>query len=234
VKNIEEAEEKDFPLDNSKTNDVYCLLVGIYKANGLSVDQAYERFKGLIDRSPRYSGALISGMRERIEASYRNMKGTTMVDMDSLALLRREPGIAMALEFAVDAAGLRAKTRSRMAFEEFLLNIIAWTRNVDRVFGDRERAAYWEYLYPGSRRFHREGYYPLPYGILKWWNSHYDRQLAVLKGIGILFESPYGYSSTAHRSKYYAFQLFSCRIEQAPAAEVSALKCAGLGSEIHI
>jgi hypothetical protein len=138
--------------------------------------------------------------------------------MESLAVLRRDPVITMALEFAVEAAGLERQTRSRGAFEEFLLNIMAWTRNLDRVLADRERAAYWEYLYPGSRRFHREGYYPLSYGLLKQWNRHYDRWMRLLKSLGILVESPYGYSSTAHRSKYYAIQLLSCRIEHGPAS----------------
>lgn len=219
VRNIEEAEAKVLPLENNQTNEVYCRLVGIYKANGLSVDQAFERFRNLVARSPGYSGALLLGLRDRIEASYRSMKGTTALDMESLAVLRREPAVTMALEFAVGVAGLEKQTRGRMAFEEFLLNILAWTRSLDRVFADRERAAYWEYLYPGSRRFHREGYYPLSYGILKGWNAHYDRWMDLLKGLGILVESPYGYSSTAHRSKYYAFQLLACRIEHGPASD---------------
>jgi hypothetical protein len=218
VKNIENAEAMSLPLENNKTNDEYCRLVGIYKANGLSVDQAYGRFKQLVDRSPGYCGALLSGLRERIETSYRRMKGTTVLDMDSLAMLRREPAVSQALEYAVKAAGLLHHTRSRMAFEEFLLNIVAWTRSVDRVFGNPERAAYWEYLYRGSRRFHREGYYPLTYQLMKQWNSHYDRLLEILKSIGILLESPYGYTATGHRSKYYAFQLFSCRISNRPGA----------------
>jgi len=218
VKNIEEAETRVLPLENNATNEAYCRLVVIYKANGLSVDQAFERFRDLVARSPGYRGALLLGLRDRIEASYRSMRGTTALDMEALAVLRREPVVTMALEFAVEAAGLERQTRSRMAFEEFLLNILAWTRSLDRVFADRERAAYWEYLYPGSRRFHREGYYPLSHGILKKWNSHYDRWMEILKGLGILVESPYGYSSTAHRSKYYAIQLLSCRIEHGPAS----------------
>jgi len=218
VKNIEEAETRVLPLENNETNEAYCQLVGIYKANGLSVDQAFERFRDLVARSPGYRGALLQGLRDRIEASYRSMRGTTALDMEALAVLRREPEVTMALEYAVGAAGLERQTRSRMAFEEFLLNIMAWTRSLDRVFADRERAAYWEYLYPGSRRFHREGYYPLSHGILKKWNSHYDRWMEILKGLGILVESPYGYSSTGHRSKHYALQLLFCRIEHGPAS----------------
>ncbi len=219
VKNIEESETKVLPLENNATNDAYCRMVGIYKANGLSVDQAYERFHDLVAKSPGYSGALLLGLQDRIEASYRSMKGSTALDMESLAVLRRDPVITMALQFAVEAAGLERQTRSRMAFEEFLLNIMAWTRNLDRVFADRERTAYWEYLYPGSRRFHREGYYPLSYGILKQWNRHYDCWMRLLKSLGILVESPYGYSSTAHRSKYYAVQLLSCRIGHGPVSD---------------
>jgi len=218
AKNIAEAEVKVLPLKNNETNEVYCQMVGIYKANGLSVDQALERFQELVARSPGYSGALLLGLRARIEASYANMKGSTALDMESITILRREPGVAMALEFIVEMAGLTKQTRSRMALEEFLLNIMAWTRYIDRVFADRERAAFWEYLYPGSRRFHREGYYPLSYGIMKQWNRHYDRWMRLLKGLGMLVESPYGYSSTAHRSKYYAVQLLSCRIEHGPAS----------------
>ncbi|HUW71154.1 MAG TPA: hypothetical protein VMX33_13070 [bacterium] len=216
MKNIEEAETRVLPLENNATNEVYCRMVGIYKANGLSVDQAFERFRDLVMRSPGYSGALLLRLQDRIEASYRSMRGTTALDMESLAVLRREPIVAMALEFAAEAARLERQTRSRMAFEEFLLNIIAWKRSLDRIFADRERATFWEYLYPGSRRFHREGYYPLSYGILKQWNSHYDRWMELLKGLGILVESPYGYSSTGHRSKHYTFQLLSCRIEHGP------------------
>ena len=75
VKNIEEAETRVLPLENNETNEAYCQLVGIYKANGLSVDQAFERFRDLVARSPGYRGALLQGLRDRIEASYRSMRG---------------------------------------------------------------------------------------------------------------------------------------------------------------
>jgi hypothetical protein len=219
IKNIEEAEAMVLPLKNGETNEVYCRMVGIYKANGLSETQAHERFLSLCARSAGYSGALLSGLQARIDTSYRNLKGSTAISMDSFALLRKEPAIAMAIEYVTEAAGVSKNTRSRMALEGFLLNLVAWTRSIDRVFANRERAAYWDYIYNGSRRFHQEGYYSLTFKLMKKWNSHYDRWLGELISLGILVESPYGYSSTGHRSKYYAFQLFSCRIAHRPIDE---------------
>lgn len=206
-----QIENSLLPLKNGQTNAVYTKLVAKYKIHGLDESQAYARFVDLINRSPGYTGPLIVDLEKRISTSYSRMASIGLSQAKSLSDLHRDPRIRMALEFCIKRLGLDVPKRGKMkkSMITFLLNIISWKLACDNIFKNYETANYWEYLYNGSWFKHKEGYYPLPYSLLRKWNTHYDRPLNLLKGIGILEESPYNYSTTLKRCKYYRIYILS-------------------------
>jgi hypothetical protein len=204
-KTLEEIEAKILPLKKGQTNAVYKKLVAQYKIHNLSEDEAYNRFAALVHKSPGYSGKLLSGLEDRIRTSYNRMTNINFAQMPSLSDLNRDPKVRLIIDNSIRAMKLDKPARVRMknSMTDFLLNIISWKNVIDALFKDHEMAYYREYLYPGVWGRYKEGYYPLPYSLLRKWNVHYDRPLKLLKTHGILVESPYGYSTTLKRCKYY-------------------------------
>ena len=204
-----QLENKVLPLKNGQTNGVYKKLVAKYKIHGLDEDQAYARFVKLIENSPGYSGRLLDGLESRIKTSYKRIADINLSQMKSLSDLYRDPKVNAAIGILVKRMGLGIPKRSRMkkSMITFLLNIISWQIACDKIFGNLETACYWGYLYPGSWGRHNEGFYPLPHSLLRKWNSHYDRPLKLLKDFGVLEESPYRYSTTLKRCKYYRIKI---------------------------
>jgi hypothetical protein len=160
----------------------------------------------LVAKSPAYSRDLLNGIEARVDCSYRNLKEMmSIIEMGNKGILYGEPKIRRIIGEILNREGINSPKRIRMKNEhtKFLLELISWIRAYDRGQEDYERAAYWNYLYPNSLRYYKQGYYPLPYKLLKKWNRHYDRHLHLLKDHGIIEESPYGYSTTLKRCKHY-------------------------------
>jgi hypothetical protein len=204
---LEAIEAKYLPLRNGETNEAYKPLVGGYYARGLSQEQAVIRFKELVAKSPGYSGILLNGIETRVASSYRNLNGMMgTAEMGNMGNLYGEPKIKKAIEHIFDLEKNNAQDRVRMKepHRDFLLQLISWIRFCARCHLDKERSAYWDYKYPKSSEWYSEaGYFPLPHSLLRKWNKHYDRHLRLLKVHGIIKESPYGYSTTQKRCKYY-------------------------------
>jgi hypothetical protein len=203
-----EAEEAAFiPLKNHHSNDAYKHLVGVYFARGLSIDEAYYRFKALVEKSPGYSGRLLTeGLKERIASSYKNLRSTTSIaNMPDKAALRRDPAVAAFIDKCLKVAGIDKPSRIRIknSLEDFILNLICWIRSLDEVMKARDSAAFWGCKYPEFPARYQEGYYPLPFTLLHKWNSHYDRPMRILKEIGALTAYPFSYSTVLKRCKYY-------------------------------
>jgi hypothetical protein len=200
MKSLEDKEAEYLPIKNGQSNEAYKSLVAFYIAKGLNPDQIVQRFRDLVAKSPGYSGDLLNEIEARVASSYRNLKGMMgTLEMGSLSVLYGEPKIQRIIEEILALEGLNTPKRVRMRepHTNFLLQLVSWVRAIDRCLADPERAAYWDYMYPKSLRFYEEGYYPLPYTILRQWNVHFDRHLSLLKEHGILVESPYGYNSKA-------------------------------------
>jgi hypothetical protein len=206
---LEQLEYKMLPLKNGQTNAVYLKLVAMYKIHGLDVNLAYERFVNLVNRSPGYNRRLLIDLENRIKTSYKRMADINLSQMKPLSDLYREPQVKLSIDSLVKRMGLDIpkKNRMRKSMKEFLLNIISWKNACDKTFKNHETAYYWEYLYPRSWSRHKEGYYPLPSNLLRKWNRHYDRPLGLLKDFGVLKESPYRYSTTLKRCKYYRINI---------------------------
>jgi hypothetical protein len=205
-KSIEDIETEYLPLENGRTNETYKYLVGVYKARGLNPAQIVERFRKLVAKSPAYSGNLLRGIEARVDSSYRNLKGTMgTMEMGSMGILYGEPEIRRIIEDILTRENINSPKRIRMknAHTDFLLQLFSWKRAYDRLQADPEKAAYWDHLYPNSLYYSKQGYFPLPYNLLREWNVHYDEHLRLLKKHGILKESPYGYSTTQKRCKHY-------------------------------
>jgi hypothetical protein len=202
---LELLEKGIMPLKNGQTNNVYIKLVAKYKIYGLDENQAYARFVNLVRNSPGYKGRLLNDLKSRIRTSYKRMTEINLSQMKSLSDLYRDPQTRMLIDFHLKSMNLFTPERGRMrkSMTTFLLNIISWKIACDKIFNNKETAYYWEESYQGSWSRHKEGYYPLPHSLLRKWNSHYDRPLKILKDFGIMKESPYHYSTTMKRCKYY-------------------------------
>ena len=204
-----QLENEVSPLKNGHTNEVYIKLVAKYKFYGLDEEQAYNRFVNLVKKSPGYSGSLLADLKTRIKTSYKRMTDINLSKMTSHSYLFRDPQVRMAIDNIIKEAGLDIPKRHRMknSITSFLLNIISWKIACDNIFKDHETAHYWEFNYRGSWWNHGKGYYPLPYSLLRKWNTHYDRPMRLLRDLGVLEESPHHYSTTLKRCKYYRINI---------------------------
>jgi hypothetical protein len=206
IKAIENMEAKYLPLENGRSNETYKYLVGFYKAKGLNPEQIVERFKTLVVKSPEYSGGLLRNIETRVASSYRNLKGMMgTMEMGNPGLLLGEHKIQCIIEDLLIREEINSQKKPRMkkTHKEFLLHLFSWIRSYDRCQADQEQAAYWNFVYPNSLRYYKERYFPLPHNLQRKWNVHYDPHLRLLKEHSILVESPYGYSTTLKRCKYY-------------------------------
>ena len=216
-RSLEHLENSVLPLKNGQTNDAYIKLVARYKIHGLDESQAHARFVELKNKSPGYTGPLMADLENRIRTSYRQMAFViNLSEAKSLSALLRDPQISMAIATCIKKMGLDIPKKAKMkkSMMTFLLNIVSWKAACDKIFKAHETAHYWEYLYKGSWWMHKEGYYPLPYSLLRKWNTHYDRPLKLLKGIGVLEESPFRYSTILKRCKYYRILIPSDPVNQ--------------------
>ncbi len=150
----------------------------------------------------------------RIEGSFDKLGASKSIMGSEHAALRKDEYAMAFMDHVVDKAGLKAtgKTRARQSLEEFILNIWSWKMSLDRLRKDSEKLAEYDYKRPKSARFMREGYYPLPFVLLHGWNAHYDKNIELLKKLGVIVESPYGYTTTGGRCKYYGLNFTECRL----------------------
>ena len=202
---LAQLEKKLTPFKNGQTNKAYIELVAKYKIHGFDEDQAYDRFVKILKNSPKYTGPFLKDLKIRIETSYKRIAGLNLSQMKSLSDLYREPHIKKMIDILIVKMNLHISNKGKMrkSMIMFLLNIISWKIACDKIFKSYDTACYWSFLYPGSWARHKEGFYPLPYSLLKKWNSHYNRPLKLLKNNLVLVESPCNYSSTLKRCKYY-------------------------------
>lgn len=207
MKNIEDAEAFYGPFKNFQTNEPFKKLVGKYFANGLSEEQAVARFRAILDRSPEYTRDLRSELVPRVASAYRNLRKPNSLAGMKHALIRGDPDAMKVVQTIIEAVGMKETDKEYRRFEEFILCL--WSRKIelDWIGRDPERAAYHDYKYPGFLRLFRQGYYPINSKELHGWDSEYHRYLRLLKGIGVMTECPFGYSTILGRCKHYVLNI---------------------------
>jgi hypothetical protein len=207
MKNIEDAEAYYGPFKNFQTNEPFKKLVGKYFANGLNEEQAIARFRAILDRSPEYTRDLRSELEPRVASAYRNLKKPNNLAGIKHALIRGDADAMKVVQTIIEATGMKETDKEYKRLEEFILCL--WGRKIelDWIGKDPERAAFHEFLYPGFLRLFRQGYYPINSKELHGWYSEYHRYLRLLKGIGVMTECKYGYSTILGRCKHYVLNI---------------------------
>ena len=207
MKNIEDAEAFYGPFKNFQTNEPFKKLVGKYFANGLSEEQAVARFNAMLDRSPEYTRDLRSELGRRVASAYRKLKKPNNLAGIKHALIRGDADAMKVVQTIIEATGMKETDKEYRRLEEFILCL--WGRKIelDGIGRDPERAAYHDYKYPGFLRLFRQGFYPINSKELHGWDSEYHRYLRLLKGIGVMTECPFGYSTVAKRCKHYVLNI---------------------------
>jgi len=183
----------------------------VYFANGLTMEQAIGRFETLIDRSTEYTGVLRGELERRVKSSYVRMKPLGSGSGQAFARLLQDPKAIAVVQSIVEAVGLPTKSKAREPLEKILWGLWARKLENDEIAEDPARLALQDYKYPGYRRLHREGYYPVSSKDLHKWNARYPRYLDMLIGVGVLVESPYRYS-TNRRCKHYSMNINAFKV----------------------
>jgi hypothetical protein len=208
VKNLEQAEAAAGLFQNGETNPLYRQLVGTYYANGLTQDEAIKRFEALLTRSVGYTGRLREELERRVRSSYKNLARLESTSGATVTWrrLRREPKALVVVASILEASGLPPESQARAGLEKIIWGL--WTRKLqnDCIANDPAQLAAHEYRHPGFRRLYAQGYYPVSSKDLHRWNARYTRYLNILVSLGVLAESPFGYSSHG-RCKHYAMNI---------------------------
>lgn len=184
------------------TNGSLCRLGLIYRAGGLGIDQACERFALLLEASG-YRGELNNyhRLRKRMEGVYRAPERYSRPrDI--------QPGLfdAAIVDGVMDRITWKSRAQRGQRFQPIrrfvagLVDIKVWH---DCMMTDPGQIALMDYLYKFYRKNRREGYYPLPQTALVKLNDRYNEVMAILESSGIITPSPYQYSARLGICKYY-------------------------------
>lgn len=199
---LENAEAMYGEFLNGETNDAFCSLVTVYYSCGLSQIEAEARIGMLARRSPGYTGGLLnpSERHRRIASSYSNL--------DRIGIQPRfGTGLSLDPDLQAWVSGVkddrRWSSRQKKPLRQFLIRFVLWNQYVRETFLDVERRTAWNYQYPFFIFHMKNGYVPLPSGMLKRWSHRYKEIMGYLEANGYLSESPHGYSTGAGYSKHY-------------------------------
>src|SRR5208283_5302092 len=143
----------------------------------------------------------------RVASAYRNLKKPNNLAGMKHALIRGDPDAMKVVQSIIEATGMKETDKEYRRLEVFVLSL--WSRKIelDWIGRDPERAAFHDYKYPGFLRLFRQGYYPINSKELHGWYSEYYRYLRLLKGIGVMTECPFGFSTSLKRCKHYVLNI---------------------------
>ena len=183
------------------SNQQFLELEQAYRCAGLSIEEALDRFKLVLDRSYGYTSSKadaisLKNIRKRLECTYKKNETPKTYKPREISLFN-QPIIEDLI-----AVSPFAKQREK-PLRRFLGELLAWCDWHDDVLKDKPLTAVFDYYYKYYRKNRKEGYYPLPKNQLRKWNGHYNEIMQWLLRIGFLEESPYQYSKILSVCKYY-------------------------------
>ena len=196
-----EIENRYLP-EMGRTNQPLVVLGAAYKAAGLSLDAAVQRFSWLL-QSQGYQGELLSHRRlyGRMASIYRRTHDSAPITIpDPGPRLFDEPIIAHLVERSPFARQRNEPLR------RFVRGILEWQARIDAVYQDPTSCAVWDYIYPYFRVNIRRGYYPLPKSVLVRLNDRYNELMPFLLDQGLLERAPFGYSSRLGVCAHYSIR----------------------------
>ena len=204
TRKIEQAEETYGEFRNGETNEPFRSLLAIYYSSGVSEEEALTRITALVKKSATlgYRGGLL-GDRERtrrVKGAYAGLQSTG-VEPELRAADVLDEGWRGLAEFIASIGGWTGNARPGV--ERFVLELVAWVQHLDKVYADPARRVAWNYIYDSFISNMRQGYYPLPSGLLQRWRHDYREVLDVLEAIDVVEESPHHYSAGRYCRHYW-------------------------------
>jgi hypothetical protein len=201
---IERAEENYGDFINGETNEPFRSLMAVYYSSGLSEEDALARLTALVNRSATrgYRGGLLNERERtrRVKGAYAGLESTG-VEPELRAAEVLDEGWRGLAEFIASIGGWTGNARPGV--ERFVLELVAWVQHLDKVYADPGRRVAWNYIYDSFIANMRQGYYPLPSGLLQQWRHDYREVLNVLDAIGVVEESPHHYSAGRYCRHYW-------------------------------
>jgi hypothetical protein len=201
-------------ISTGRTNQFLCDLIPMYRASGLSPEEAALRYSALLDES--YFGELREFPRllSRVKSFYRNppasrfntLSRNKQLDFFTEVIAERISGMVEGpTETMYQKQGL---TQKKNTVKKAVLYLENWKNFIDEVKKDRVESEFWNYLYPFFKKNTSEGFYPIPRNLFKKLHEHYELWLLPhLKETGYLEKSPYGYSNAPDKTSCYHWRI---------------------------
>ncbi|MCP6720452.1 MAG: hypothetical protein KJI72_04015 [Patescibacteria group bacterium] len=200
---IEEVERGVGGFKNGETNETYKRLCGMYFGYGLSEEEAFKRFRNIVQKSHGYTGGLtnVEELGRRIRSTYRCLADKKDGVRSKDEEVRLEEGIDGLIDGLIDGGEWRKRREKKV--RRFMSELIGWKEYIDEIRLDTVKLVYWNYIYPFSYKFFKEGLYPLPSEMMRSWDYMYPEIIDFLKREGVLRESQHRYSTGAGYCKHY-------------------------------
>lgn len=197
-----------------RTNQFLCDLVPMYRAAGLSPEEAALRYSALLDES--YAGELREFPRllRRVKSFYKNCPANRFNTLPE----NKQPDF-FTETIADNIAGMvqgktetkyqkKGLTQKRKTVKKAVIYLENWKSFIDEIKKDRVEAEFWNYLYPFFKKNTSEGFYPIPATLFRKIHTRYlEYLLPHLKEIGYLEKSPYGYSNAPDKTSCYHWKI---------------------------
>jgi len=185
-------------LSNGSTNSELSSMMGTYRAYGLTIDEAIDRFTGLL-HSVGYKGDLLieKNIRRRAENLYNNnsfklvRKVEQKVDYSEL--------VNKVVELLKDKVGSRAVAGLKKVVE----GILYYKDKQEFIFSNHETLAEYNEQYKFFRYNMKNGFTPIPYNYLVTLNARYQKYMGHLMDIGFIKQSDMNYSAGNYCKSYY-------------------------------
>lgn len=201
-------------IGTGRTNQFLCDLIPMYRAAGLSPEEAALRYSALLDES--YAGELREFPRllRRVKSFYKNcpanrfntLPESKQPDFFTEIIADRIAGtVEGPTETKYQKQGL---TQKKNTIKKAVMYLESWKSFIDEVKKDRVEAEFWNYLYPFFKKNTSEGFYPIPSNLFLKIHARYDLWLLPhLKETGYLERAPYGYSNAPDKTSCYHWKI---------------------------
>ena len=203
TRRIEQAEETYGEFITGETNEPFRSLMAIYYSSRLSEEEALARVAALVNRSATrgYRGGLLNERERtrRVKGSYAGLESAGMKPELRSADVLDDGWNGFANYIA--SVGEWSETE-RPGVERFVRELVAWVQHLDKVYDDPGRRVAWNYLHTNFIANMRDGYYPLPSGLLQRWRHDYREVLNVLVAERVIEESPHHYRAGGYCRHY--------------------------------
>jgi hypothetical protein len=197
-----------------RTNQFLCDLIPMYRAAGLSPEEAALRFSARLDEGYRGELRDFPRLLRRVKSFYRNQPPSRFDTIPE----QRQPDFFTGM-IADRIAGMvegpdetqpqrTALTKKRRTVKKAVVYLERWKNFIDGVKRDRVESEFWNYLYPFFKKNTAEGFYPISANLFLKIHARYDLWLLPhLKETGYLERSPYGYSNAPDKTSCYHWKI---------------------------